>query len=154
MNIFYLDHNIKKCAQYHCDTHVVKMILESTQILCTVLAKTGVDTPYRPTHKNHPCTLWAEESLDNWLWLLDLTMALNSEYMYRFNRKTSHKSAIVAQSLVFPEITPIGLTERPQAMPEKYRIPDDPVSAYRQYYLAEKNHLFKYTKRNKPIWQL
>lgn len=114
------------------------MILESTQILCTVLAKTGVDTPYRPTHKNHPCTLWAEESLDNWLWLLDLTMALNSEYMYRFNRKTSHKSAIVAQSLVFPEITPIGLTERPQAMPEKYRIPDDPVSAYRQYYLAEK----------------
>jgi hypothetical protein len=59
MNIFLLDSNIKKCAQYHCDKHVVKMILESAQILSTVLRLNGVDQGYKTTHANHPCTLWA-----------------------------------------------------------------------------------------------
>ena len=35
MNIFILDENIEKCAQYHCDKHIIKMILESAQLLCT-----------------------------------------------------------------------------------------------------------------------
>ena len=54
MNIFILDNNIEKCARYHCDQHVVKMILESVQILCTALNKKGMQTPYRSTHVKHP----------------------------------------------------------------------------------------------------
>jgi hypothetical protein len=83
MNIFLLDSNIKKCAQYHCDKHVVKMILESAQILSTVLRLNGVDQGYKTTHANHPCTLWAGKSFSNWKWLRELASALNKEYRFR-----------------------------------------------------------------------
>jgi len=65
MNIFVLDTDTKTCAQYHCDKHVVKMILESIQILPTALNKKGFVTPFKSTHHNHPCVLWAESSYDN-----------------------------------------------------------------------------------------
>ena len=57
MNIFVLDTDISKCARYHADKHVVKMLLEGTQMLCTVLNCNGVTTPYKATHVSHPCTL-------------------------------------------------------------------------------------------------
>ena len=53
MNIFILDRDVTMCARYHCDQHVVKMILESVQLLCTALNKKGFDTPYRSTHIRH-----------------------------------------------------------------------------------------------------
>ncbi len=80
MNIFVLDEDIEQCAQYHCDQHVVKMILESVQMLCTALNKKGFVTPYKSTHVNHPCVLWVEESFDNFLWLKKLAIELNTEY--------------------------------------------------------------------------
>lgn len=57
MNIFYLDDDIETCARYHCDKHVIKMILESAQILCTVLWINQIPAPYRSTHKHHPCVI-------------------------------------------------------------------------------------------------
>ena len=152
MNIFYLDQDIQTCAVAHCDKHVIKMILESAQILCSVLHKTGQDAPYRLTHRNHPCVLWAGESLENWLWLRDLTAALNQEYKFRFNHITDHKSFTAVYSLDFPVIGDKGMTERPQVMPEIYQTPGDPITAYRQYYMAEKAHLLNYTKRKLPEW--
>ncbi len=108
MNIFYLDTNIKHCAEAHFDPHVIKMILESTQILCTVCVDNGIPSPYKPTHKKHPCTLWAGESLDNWEWLKKLIIALDDKYRHRFNHPYSHKSTIVAKSLSSPKIERIG----------------------------------------------
>lgn len=152
MNIFYLDDNLRKCAQYHCDSHVVKMILESTQILCTVLHKHGIATPYRPTHARHPCVLWAGESLDNWIWLRNLTAELNKEYQCRFNREKLHQSFLVSQALSLPPIDSVGITDRPLTMPDKYKVTNDPISSYRYFYACEKRHLLKYTKRKKPCW--
>lgn len=152
MNIFYLDKEIQFCAQYHCDKHVVKMVLEYAQILCTVLHESGKEAAYRATHKKHPCTIWAGESLDNWLWLRKLCYAVNAEYQFRFEHDTPHKSAIVVSSLDLPELPSLGITERPQAMPDKYKVADNPVSAYRNYYLGEKQHLLKYTKRGLSYW--
>lgn len=152
MNIFFLDEDISLCAQYHCDAHVVKMILESTQMLCTVLHQQGIDAPYRPTHQHHPCVIWAGESLDNWCWLKTLVAELNNEYQYRFDHDEAHQSATVAMTLPLPPLDEIGITERPQAMPDKYKVPGDPVAAYRRFYLAEKYHLLKYTKREVPEW--
>ncbi len=80
MNIFVLDRNIRKCAQYHCDQHVSKMILESIQMLCTCLNKKGVSTPYKSTHLKHPCVLWLDESHSNFLWLKELALELNREF--------------------------------------------------------------------------
>ena len=58
MNIFILDKDPKTAAEYHCDKHVLKMILETAQMLCTAHWETGGQAPYRATHKNHPCTKW------------------------------------------------------------------------------------------------
>lgn len=69
MNIFYLDEDIECCAKAHVDRHVIKMILETAQILSTVCVQHHVSAPYQATHPKHPCTLWAGEFLDNWFWL-------------------------------------------------------------------------------------
>ncbi len=152
MNIFYLDNNLRKCAQYHCDSHVVKMILESTQILCTVLHENGVTAPYRPTHRKHPCVVWAGKSLDNWIWLRKFIIALNREYQYRFNRQKAHQSARVTNSLHLPLLPSLGITERPLVMPDKYKILGNPIASYRYFYACDKKHLLKYTKRLQPYW--
>lgn len=65
MNIFVLDEDIERRARYHCDQHVSKMILESVQIMCKALNKTGYTTPYRSTHDNHLCVLRVGASYDN-----------------------------------------------------------------------------------------
>lgn len=80
MNIFILDKDIETCARNHCDQHVGKMILKSTQILCAVLNKRGFETPYRSTHMNPPCVKWVEKSADNFCWLVQLAYALNTEF--------------------------------------------------------------------------
>ena len=135
MNIFVLDSNIRKCAQYHCDKHVVKMILESAQILSTVLRVSGMDYGYKATHANHPCTLWAGKSLSNWKWLRELASALNKEYRFRFEKEINHKSFSLTQSMPVPRIADYGLTSFALAMPEAYKN-KNPVIAYRQYYLG------------------
>lgn len=152
MNIFVLDTDVVPCARYHGDRHVVKMILEGAQMLCTASSRHGVPGPYRPTHENHPCTLWAGDSLDNWKWLLRLTLALGREYTHRFGKQAPHASAVVAAGLQVPPIPERGLTSFAQAMPERYRIPGDPVAAYRGYYMGEKGRMAVWTRRRAPRW--
>lgn len=151
MNIFVLDKNPLLCARYHCDKHVIKMILESAQILSTVVRESGIDAGYKPTHKNHPCTKWAAESLSNWLWLKDLVKELNTEYMYRYSKTEPHKSSVVVLNLPEPKIQDVGMTEFAQAMPEEYR-DKDVVKAYRSYYLNDKKSMLNWKNRDKPCW--
>lgn len=152
MNIFVLDHDIERCAQYHCDQHVVKMILESVQILCTALNKKGIVTPYKSTHLKHPCVLWVEESFDNFLWLKDLALFLNDEYRYRFDKQVDHQSISVLREISIYRYARRGMTPFTQAMPAAYKIPGDTIAAYRQFYLAEKLHFARWTRREKPDW--
>ena len=152
MNIFILDTKIETCAQYHCDQHVVKMILESVQMLCTVLNKKGFTTPYKSTHIKHPCVLWVEESFENFSWLKDLALALNTEYRFRYERDSDHKSISVLNEITNCTYESRGLTEFAQAMPDKYKVPGDVVKAYRQFYLGEKMKFAKWTKRSVPEW--
>ncbi len=139
---------------YHADKHVIKMILESAQILSTALSLYGLQSPYKKTHIKHPCVLWAMESIENWQWLKKLLEHLNEEYMYRWNKSVPHKSFIAMQSIEAPDgiIPSKGITVRPQVMPEKYMIENNPIQAYRNYYLNEKQDLHKYTKRSMPHW--
>ena len=152
MNIFILDKDIEKCAEYHCDQHVVKVILESVQMLCTALNKKGFSTPYKSTHLNHPCVLWVEQSFDNYSWLQELACALNKEYRFRYDKETDHKSITILDELSTCQYESRGLTEFAQAMPVKYKVPGDPVKAYRQFYLGEKMSFAKWTKRSVPDW--
>lgn len=151
LNIFLLDNNPVQCARYYYDSHIVKMILESAQLLCTALWQSGGQAPYRPTHLKHPCAVWVSASLANWLWLKNLASHLNSEYQYRYHKLSNHKSYDIIQGLPLPAILDIGLTPHPQVMPELYR-GKNTVLAYRRYYLGDKAHLAKWTNRNIPAW--
>lgn len=152
MNIFILDKNINKCAKFHCDQHVVKMILESVQILCTSLNKKGFATPYKSTHINHPCVLWVEGSYDNFSWLSELALALNDEYKYRYRKTTNHSSINVLEEISNIKFESFGLTEFSQAMPDQYKVSGDAVSAYRKFYVGEKMKFAKWTRRKPPAW--
>ena len=152
MNIFILDEDIERCAQYHCDQHVGKMILESTQILCTALNKMGMETPYRSTHVSHPSVLWVEQSRDNFRWLVRLAYALNREFCWRYKRTSDHASVAVLKTIEDREFENRGLTPFAQAMPEQYRIPGDAVTAYRNFYRGEKARFATWKRREVPAW--
>jgi len=149
VNIFHLDSNLELCAQYHCDKHVVKMLVEYAQLLCTAVNLHGGSAPYRVTHKNHPCSIWVRESLENWMWLRDLSIALHKEYTHRYGKQ--HKSGLVAAALVPPDLPQIGFTSPPMAMPESYQ-QDDYVQAYRAYYVHEKSQIASWRNRERPKW--
>ena len=82
MNIFAIegsDNNIDwiKSAKSQDNYRVVKMILESCQMLCTTLNELSDRqvTPYRSTHKSHPSTKWVRASSANFESLVEHTMA-------------------------------------------------------------------------------
>lgn len=146
MNIFILDTNPIKAAKCLDDKRVVKMILETAQILCTVLNKCGVsNTPYKPTHVNHPCTLWAGKTRMNFQWLLSHGQALCSEYTNRYSKR--HKSQdIIDWAAEFDELVPVGrLTEFINCT--TYKNVSDTVKAYHMY-MSDK---YKQDKRV-PTW--
>lgn len=153
MNIFILDRDFVKNAQYHVDKHVVKMITEHAQIMSTVCRLNDIDAGYKATHIHHPCVKWANESLDNWLYILELTNALHKEWKFRYKHPASkiHKAFEVMLSLPVPDIEDIGLTPFAQAMPDSYKN-KDAVVAYRNYYINEKKHLASWKNREVPEW--
>lgn len=151
MNIFYLHKNPKICAQYHCDKHVVKMILETAQILSTVHWMNNGEGPYKPTHKKHPCVIWANESKSNYLWLIDLGLELCEEYTYRYGKRHKSEAVIKKMKKKIPKIKDLGITKRPQAMPEEYRHPNA-VTAYRRYYIKDKARIATWKIREIPKW--
>lgn len=146
MNIFVLDFDPRKAAEYHCDRHVPKMILESTQMLSTVL-----NGPYKPTHQNHPCTLWVGESIDNALWLFDLAYALHHEWQKRWNHAREHKCVEILDGLKkeLASLPAVGLTPFALAMPIEFKT-NDPVESYRAYYRSKTFAQWRYS--SEPDW--
>ena len=149
MNIFILDHDPVKCAEYMIDKHVVKMPLEYAQMLSTVCRLSGFDVGYKSTHQNHPCTKWARESIENYSYLRTLAFAVGSEYTRRY--KKSHKSIELIKSLPTPQLSTIGLTTFAQAMPDSYKN-TDPVKAYREYYRNDKKSIATWKHGKVPFW--
>lgn len=155
MNIFVLDTDVIKAAQYHLDKHCVKMILETTQLLNNALIKhdKGYEPVYNLTHKNHPASLWASESLENFEWLTNLGLALCDEYTYRYKKVHKCQPIIInfKTGLYKQSIPSIGLTPFVKCMPDEYKV-DDPVESYRNYYRGAKAYIAKWTGRNPPEW--
>jgi len=151
MNIFYLHTNPIICAQYHNDKHVVKMIVETAQLLCGSHWVTGSEAPYKLSHKNHPCSIWVRSSLENYLWLCELGLELCKEYSYRYGKR--HKSQEVIEWCVCnkPNIPDLEFTQPPKAMPDQYKV-EDPVKSYRNYYIIEKRGFCTWKNRKTPSW--
>lgn len=99
MNIFFLSKFVIECAKYHCDKHVIKMILETTQLLWSAWHITGPNSwqdmvpsnckIYRLTHRNHPMSIWVRKSKENYWWLVWLGLELCKEYDNRYRCKCS-----------------------------------------------------------------
>ena len=100
MNIFHLDKNPIKCAEYHCDKHVVKMILETAQMLSTAYQKYAGenDSLYKSAYHSHPMTLWVGETYKNFGWTLLLGESLGFQYTHRYNKR--HKSMRIVNYLI------------------------------------------------------
>lgn len=151
MNIFLLHPNHEQNVPMYVDSHVRKMPLETAQILSTVCHINGCkDIPYEPTHQNHPCVLWAAESLVNFHWLADLGLQICYEYLYRF--ESEHKSMKVIQ--VCKRKLPYTLVAKPGTphviCTDGIRMGNHPWESYQLYYLLKKRHLFKWTERPIP----
>lgn len=148
--------NPNTCAKMHADKHVVKMILETCQMLCAVWHVLDpehiVYTPrYKLTHKNHPCTIWTRESLDNYFWLCQLGLELCVEYTFRYGKQHACEPILEELSLIIPDLPQKGFTIPAQAMPDIYK-DDCAVTAYRHYYFFEKQHIHSWTSRDFPNW--
>ena len=170
MNIFFLDSDPRKAAEAMCNKHVIKMILESAQLLCTAhhlipIWKDFPDKFYKATHINHPCAIWVRQCSGNYCWLSQHASYLCKEYTYRYDKIHASQSIIkwcnsniAADVLNFGNILAESKvfgygSDPPQCMPEEYKC-NDTVQAYRNYYLNHKRHTMemKWTRRSPPEW--
>ena len=177
MNIFVLDKDIKLCAQYHCDKHLVKMITEHNQILASVKWKSqgitkkkqitkkdtnkftdfprknsdGTPNPYGIGFQYHPCTVWAGESIDNYIWLCNLTLEMCKEYTKRYGKIHAGEEIVKWHKYNSPPLAIIGMTPFVQAMPDDVK-DKDAITAYRNYYKKYKVDFAKWIHTETPLW--
>ena len=175
MNIFYVDADPVVAAQALVDKHVVKMILESAQLLSTAhrvldgkeiegKSETGRKAKrwilpderemvmYKATHMNHPSAVWCRTSVENYLWLVEHFFALCDEYTRRYGKV--HKCFAMGLYLQSPphKLKEYDWTPMPSCMDEEYIISEDPCTNYRNYYTIGKSTLHKWTNRQPPEW--
>ena len=175
MNIFYLDRDPELAAQYHCDKHVVKMILESAQLLSTAhrvldgvavqgKSRTGRNVKrwslsnefdsvyYSASHVNHPSAVWVRTSPYHYNWLHNLFGHLLTEYTYRYGK--THKCEALYEPLKrWPsKIEFSDYEDPPQCMPDDCKDAFSTVVAYRNYYRNYKASFAKWTWRPTPLW--
>ena len=152
MNIFYLDSDPVKAAKIQYNKHVVKMILESAQMLCTAHHLldpcNSDDIPYKIAHKNHPSTIWVRQSASHYLWLYHHMIALGEEYTRRYNK--THLTITKCKDVLarYPGgIFHVGFSEPPQCMPDEYKH-KSAIHAYWNYYIGDKSAICN-TKKEK-----
>jgi hypothetical protein len=181
LNLFILDKDPVKAAQLQCDKHVVKMIVESAQMLSTahrmldgslkrapsksgktmskhwVHPDSNLDAVlYKAVHMAHPCTVWTMQSNNNYNWHYVHFVALCDEYTYRYGKVHSTDTLLREVLRAPPRNIPVGyLTQQPLAMKSnpECMFPNDPVKSYRMFYQT-KQERFKmaWSKRDVPEW--
>lgn len=178
MNIFYLSHDVKRCAELHVDRHCVKMILEYAQLLCTAhrmidgdlyigRTQTGRKAKrwkhpddtlesvlYKATHVNHPSAVWARASTDNYVWLYNLWLNLCEEYTYRYGKV--HASYVKLNDILAnppKKLSSVKFTQPTPAMPDDCKR-ECSIESYQYYYKNHKQHLAKWTKREVPTFMI
>ena len=180
MNLFYLDDDLDKCAEYHIDKHVTKMVLEAAQLLTTtvwvdkylgyvprkltseelgVLKDVKRSTPsidnriftrYLSTHENHPSAIWVRSSLEHYYWTVNYANALNDEGIYRGYK--SHASCAEINRMPEPTRLPnVGWSTPTLAMPDQLKS-DDAVASYRMFYMLDKAPFASWKRRGPPHW--
>jgi len=178
MNIFFLHREPRIAAEQHCDKHVVKMIVEYSQLLSTAhrildgteyVGKTANGRSIKrwslpddreqnlclACHINHPSAIWTRSNIDHYRWLHDLLYFLIGEYKYRYNDKVHKTEERMPWLLDAPRNIPIvDWSDPPPAMKlyPQCIVPGDSIQSYRNYYLDAKKHFAKWKRRGEPDW--
>ena len=175
MNIFYLHEDPVQNAKWHIDKHIVKMPIEYAQLMSTAhrlldgemyLGKTAIgrnikrwklhdereDILYKASHINHPSAIWVRESIENYFEMYKLYMAVLAEFTNRYGKV--HGSSKPSIALIRPpsNIPMVKGTQLPQCMPEICKVKNNPILAYRNYYIVEKNSFASWKNREIPEW--
>jgi len=175
MNIFYLHEDPIQNAKWHIDKHIVKMPIEYAQLMSTAhrlldgemyLGKTALghkikrwllhdereDILYKASHINHPSAIWVRESIENYFQMYKLYMAVLAEFTNRYGK--IHGSSKPSIALIRPpsNIPMVKGTQLPQCMPEMCKVKNNPILAYRNYYIVEKNSFASWKNREMPEW--
>ena len=163
-------HTVKMIVEYAQLLSTAHRVLDGTLVVLPMRTKTGKisnrkvwqfdqDDPrsgilYKATHINHPSAVWSRQSEQNYLWLYELWVNLIEEWRRRFNHQKIHKCESLIDCLKYPPqgIPKTGKTPVALAMPDEYKISDDPVNCYRQYYKLGKAHLAKWRGKDAPPW--
>ncbi len=180
MNIFALSENPSTAAKWHCDKHVVKMIVESAQMLSTAhrmldgtetrrpsstgktmskyweLDDNREDVLYKAVHIGHPCTVWTMQSHENYNWHYSLFNELCKEYTHRYNKVHASQTKLMDSLKKLPKnIKKSAMQPWPLAMgsnPECINY-DDPITSYRAFYQTKQARFpMVWTKRKTPTW--
>ena len=172
MNLFFLDTDPQKCAEYHCDKHVVKMLLEIVQMLFTAHHILGTDKEllaYKPIKNiKHPMCIWICINVENYNYSVQLALCLAQEYTYRYSKVHScekhakwlsenipcfNNYEVNYSVKAFISKNTIGnLTQVPLCMPEDSLSDFDTIKSYRKYYLIHKKYFARWTFREIPRW--
>ena len=155
MNYFYVEKDPTSAAQALCDKHVVKMILETAQMLSTAHRLTEspqADFVYKPTHSNHPSTKWLRSSQIAYKHGLQHLCALFDEYRHRYNKTHATERLLPYLSQVPEALPDLPFVDPPQCMYDECRS-SDTVEAYRSYYRVRRSEIdMRWTKREEPAW--
>ena len=180
MNIFILSDDPVEAARLQCDKHVVKMVLESAQMLSTAHrmldgnvgirpSKSGKrmvkywtmpddreNSLYKAVHMAHPCTVWTMESKANYDWHYQHFIALCEEYTYRYNKvhltqtKLQSVLAEAPKNILNMSQTPFKLAMNNEP---QCKFPNDPIKSYKLYYQTKQERFkMSWSKRQIPDW--
>lgn len=179
MNIFYLDPNPQTAAEYHCDKHVVKMIVEYSQLLSTAhrildgteyVDKTANGRSIKrwrhpdenmeknlclACHVNHPSAIWTRSNVGHYLWLRDLLDCLVTEYKHRYSNKQHATELRIPYLVNAPKNIPkIPWQDPPPAMKHfpQCIVRGNSVESYRNYYIEAKRSFATWKYRPTPEW--
>jgi hypothetical protein len=181
MNIFYLDKDPVRAAEMSCDKHVCKMIIESAQMLSSAhriidgteyYGKTANGRKikrwlhpdgdlelslYLASHVKHPSTIWVMQSAYNYIWLYRHMMALNEQFILRYQKPFDHMTIQKLGKILkeIPKNIPLNIigTDPPPAMPDECKVPGDSIASYRKYYIMKKRPFATWRKPSvMPEW--
>jgi hypothetical protein len=175
MNIFVTNEDPIIAAQDLCDKHVrSKMQIEGAIMLAHAFPQDLLDHPSTPKTKSgksrksgkgyakHQCSIWARETRDNFMWLVEHTLEQFTERMYRWPSSNEHftKEFIVwcKENINNTTITKTGLTPFAVAINEEClcrKLPNfeklPVVEKYRSY-IANDKPFAVWSKRSQPVW--
>jgi hypothetical protein len=174
MNIFVNDQCPVLSAVALPDKHIVKMPLETCQMVSVIFSKWYYDwgtipkkdgTPYnteKGAFRNHPCTQWAAKSHENLAWLIRHGFALCDEYRYRYEKDHACMEGLEVAENIFAtksgkEISIYkNVVKFTRAMPDEYKLDTsiDTFTAYKMYISSKPWVASNYLRmpQRKPYW--